>query len=268
MQLITNLLVILRMAELALVDHFAMGEAIGIVATLFVSFYYSRKQMQKLSIDIETKVLSTIIVKHESEGLYEKSDKEKTRLLIPIYNFMLEQYRPSVAHVPVAEISEGMIPKYILQEQVQEQKMDMPNGMFGEKFTVEGLMENEVTIGDIFQIGSHRLLQLNLEPCYKLGVKFGRMDVLKKFLASGRSGIYFKVSKEGEVGAGDTIEQIGKDPNRITISDIVRLYASEKEDIETMRRAVKVEALPEGWKHYFLEQIKPVEKNKGKSKHK
>ena len=71
MQLITNLLVILRMAELA------MGEAIGIVATLFVSFYYSRKQMQKLSIDIETKVLSTIIVKHESEGLYEKSDKEK-----------------------------------------------------------------------------------------------------------------------------------------------------------------------------------------------
>jgi hypothetical protein len=56
MQLITNLLVILRMAELALVDYFIMGEAIGIVATLFVAFYYSRKQMQKLSIDIETKV--------------------------------------------------------------------------------------------------------------------------------------------------------------------------------------------------------------------
>ena len=56
MQLITNLLFILRMAELALVDYFVMGEAIGIVATLFVSFYFSRKQMQKLSIDIETKV--------------------------------------------------------------------------------------------------------------------------------------------------------------------------------------------------------------------
>jgi hypothetical protein len=60
MQFITNLLVILRMAELALVDYFVMGEAIGIVATLFVSFYYSRKQMQKLSIDIETKVLSDL----------------------------------------------------------------------------------------------------------------------------------------------------------------------------------------------------------------
>jgi hypothetical protein len=60
MQLITNLLVILIMAELALVDYFVMGEAIGIVATLFVLFYFSRKQMQKLSIDIETKVLSDL----------------------------------------------------------------------------------------------------------------------------------------------------------------------------------------------------------------
>jgi MOSC domain-containing protein YiiM len=97
-------------------------------------------------------------------------------------------------------------------------------------------------------------------PCYKLGVKFGRMDVIKRFLASGRSGIYFKVSKEGEVSADDTIEQNTKDPNRITISDIVRLYSIEREDLQTMRRAVKVDALPKGWKTYFLEQIKRLEK--------
>jgi MOSC domain-containing protein YiiM len=126
-------------------------------------------------------------------------------------------------------------------------------------------MESEVSIGDVFQIGSSKVIETQPRmPCYKLGVKFGRMDVLKKFLTSGRSGIYFKVSKEGEVGAGDTIEPIGKDDNRITISDIVRLYASDIEDIETMRRAVKVEALPEGWKHHFLEQIKRVEKNGSK----
>ena len=59
-------------------------------------------------------------------------------------------------------------------------------------------------------------------PCYKLGVKFGRMDILKMFLASGRSGIYFKVLEEGEVGAGDTTDKIRKDPNGITISDVVR----------------------------------------------
>jgi MOSC domain-containing protein YiiM len=145
--------------------------------------------------------------------------------------------------------------------------MEMPNGMFGENFTIEDLMENEVTIGDIFQIGSSKVVATQPRmPCYKLGVKFGRMDVLKKFLASGRSGIYFKVLEEGEVGAGDPIVQITKDPNRITISDIVRLYASDREDIKTMRRAVKVEALPEGWKDYFLEQIRRVEKKQARNK--
>jgi hypothetical protein len=60
MQLITNLLVVLSVAELTLVDYFVMGEAVGIVATLFVAFYYQRKQMQKLSVDIETKVLNDL----------------------------------------------------------------------------------------------------------------------------------------------------------------------------------------------------------------
>jgi MOSC domain-containing protein YiiM len=86
------------------------------------------------------------------------------------------------------------------------------------------------------------------------------MDALKKFLASGRSGIYFKVLEEGEVGEGDPIVQIKKVPNGIGIGDIVRLYASDREDIKMMRRALKVKALPKGWKHYFLEQIERVKK--------
>jgi MOSC domain-containing protein YiiM len=144
--------------------------------------------------------------------------------------------------------------------------IEMPNGMFGENFTTEGLMEAEVNVGDVFKIGSSKVIATQPRmPCYKLGVKFGRMDVLKKFLASGRSGIYFKVLEEGEVGAGDSIIQIKKDTNRVGISDIVRLYASDREDIKTMRHAVKVEALPEGWRHYFLEQIKRVEKKLGQN---
>jgi MOSC domain-containing protein YiiM len=84
-------------------------------------------------------------------------------------------------------------------------------------------------------------------PCYKLGVKFGRMDVLKEFLASGHSGIYFKVLEEGEVGAGDSIIiKIKKDSNRVGIIDIVRLYSSDRQNIKMMRRAVRVKALPEG----------------------
>jgi MOSC domain-containing protein YiiM len=125
--------------------------------------------------------------------------------------------------------------------------IEMPNGKFGENFTTEGLMEAEVNVGDVFKIGSSKVIATQPRmSCYKLGVKFGRMDVLKKFLASGRSGIYFKVLEEGEVGAGDSIIQIKKDTNRVGISDIVRLYASDREDIKTMRHAVKVEALPEG----------------------
>lgn len=146
--------------------------------------------------------------------------------------------------------------------------MKMPNGMFGENFTTEGLIEAEVNVGDVFRIGSSMVIATQPRmPCYKLGVKFGRIDILKKFLASGHSGIYFKVLEEGEVGAGDSIIKIKEDTSRVGISDIVRLYASDREDIKMMRRAVKVEALPEGWKHYFYEQIRRIEKNLAKSKH-
>lgn len=139
--------------------------------------------------------------------------------------------------------------------------LPIPIGMFGENLTVERLIESEVNVGDVFRIGSATVIATQPRmPCYKLGVKFGRMDVLKKFLASGRSGIYFRVLKEGEVAAGDSIVQIREDSNRITISDIVRLYSNEREDLQTMRRAVKVGALPKGWKRYFLEQIQRLEK--------
>lgn len=142
--------------------------------------------------------------------------------------------------------------------------IEMPNGMFGENFTIEGLMEAEVNVGDVFEIGSAKVIATQPRmPCYKLGVKFGRMDVLKKFLASSRSGIYFKVLEEGGVGAGDPIIQTKKDSNRVSISDIVRLYASDRENIKMMRRAIKVEALPDGWKDYFYEQIRRVEKKLG-----
>jgi MOSC domain-containing protein YiiM len=145
--------------------------------------------------------------------------------------------------------------------------LEMPNGMFGENFTIEGLMEAEVNVGDVFKIGISKVVATQPRmPCYKLGFKFGRMDVLKKFLASGRSGIYFKVLEEGEVGAGDLIVKIKRDTNRVGISDLVRLYANDREDIKTMRRAVNVEALPEGWKDYFYEQIRRVEKNQAKGK--
>jgi MOSC domain-containing protein YiiM len=132
-------------------------------------------------------------------------------------------------------------------------------GMFGENFTTEGLVEDAVNIGDLFQIGTSRLIATQPRmPCYKLGVKFGRTDVIRKFLNSRRPGIYFKVLREGEVGAGDEIKLISRDENNVTINDIVRLYVEDKTDIEAMQRAITVESLPIGWRHHFHEQIRQL----------
>lgn len=134
-------------------------------------------------------------------------------------------------------------------------------GMFGENFTTEGLVEDSVNIGDLFQIGTARLIATQPRmPCYKLGVKFKRTDIIRKFLNSRRPGIYFKVLNEGDVGAGDEIKLISRDKNNVTINDIVRLYVEDKTDIEAMQRAITVESLPLGWRHHFYEQIRQMKK--------
>jgi|SRR6188472_126281 len=141
--------------------------------------------------------------------------------------------------------------------------IDLNWGMFGENFTTEGLMEDAVNVGDQFQIGSAKLVATQPRmPCYKLGVKFGRMDVVRRFLASGRPGIYFKVLKEGQVQVGDMIEVISRDKNNVTVKDIVRLYITRDrlDNIETMRRAIKINALPEGWKYEFQQNIEQLER--------
>src|SRR6267142_2634193 len=137
--------------------------------------------------------------------------------------------------------------------------MELPYGMFGENFTTEGLREDAVNIGDRFRVGKAELMVTEPRlPCYKLGIKFGRVDIIKKFLQSRRTGFYFAVLKEGEVNAGDEIEPLSRDGNHISIADITRLYAFEKDDLETLRRAVKLEALYESWRGYFQKQIQKL----------
>jgi MOSC domain-containing protein YiiM len=149
--------------------------------------------------------------------------------------------------------------------------MDLNWGMFGENFTTEGLIEDAVNVGDQFQIGSAMLVATQPRmPCYKLGVKFGHMDVVRRFLVSGRPGIYFKVLKEGQVQVGDKIETISKDKNNVTVKDIVHLYITRDhvvDNIETMRRAIKIGALPEGWKYEFQQNIEQFERRSDISYH-
>jgi MOSC domain-containing protein YiiM len=134
--------------------------------------------------------------------------------------------------------------------------MRLPYGMFGENFTTEGLFENSANVGDRFRIGAAEIMVTEPRlPCYKLGIKFGRTDIIRRFLQSRRTGLYFAVLKEGEVKAGDEIELISRDENKITVADITRLYAFEKHDLATLRRAVKLSALSESWRQYFERQI-------------
>src|SRR5437762_13649555 len=134
--------------------------------------------------------------------------------------------------------------------------VDLPWGMFGENFTTEGLLEENVYIGDRFRIGETEVMVTEPRmPCYKLGIKFGRADIITRFLASRRTGFYFAVAREGTVSAGDAAELAGREQHEISVADITRLYAFEKNDLKSVRRAIEVEALPENWKGYFRHQL-------------
>jgi MOSC domain-containing protein YiiM len=134
--------------------------------------------------------------------------------------------------------------------------IDLPWGMFGENFTIEGLLEDSAYIGDRYRIGEVEVVitQPRL-PCYKLGIRFGRPDMVKKFLASRRTGFYFAVKREGIVKAGDSFEFLGRDQQATSVADITRVYAFERDDLKTIERAMHVESLPESWKGYFQHQI-------------
>ncbi|MET0625868.1 MAG: MOSC domain-containing protein [Pyrinomonadaceae bacterium] len=129
-------------------------------------------------------------------------------------------------------------------------------GAFGENFTTEGLDESGVQIGDRFRIGSAEVtVTVPRLPCYKLGIRFGRTDIIKRFLESGRTGFYFSVRREGEVGAGDEVELLARDGGGVTVAEVFGLYVRHEDDVELLQRAIAVEALPESWRERFQQQL-------------
>lgn len=133
---------------------------------------------------------------------------------------------------------------------------DLPWGVFGENLTTEGLLEADIRIGDRFRVGSAEFVATQPRmPCYKLGIRFGRADIVKRFLQSGRTGFYFAVTLEGEVGAGDSIELIARADEGLTVADVVNLYTTGAENQEILRRATRSSRLPEGWRDYFRKRL-------------
>ncbi len=129
-------------------------------------------------------------------------------------------------------------------------------GSFGENFTTEGLLEDEVCIGDRYRVGTAELVVTQPRiPCYKLGIRFDRPDMVKRFLHSGRSGFYLAVEQEGEVGAGDVIERLARGEGGLTVADVVALYAGDAANQPLLERASEHPALPAGWRDYFRERL-------------
>lgn len=135
-------------------------------------------------------------------------------------------------------------------------EMELPWGMFGENFTTAGLLETETNIGDKFRVGTAVVMVTEPRmPCYKLGIRFGRTDIIKRFLASERTGFYFAVITEGEVGKGDEMALIERSKQNVKVSEITQLYSRDKYNVELLRRAVQLESLPEGWTSYFQKRL-------------
>jgi MOSC domain-containing protein YiiM len=138
---------------------------------------------------------------------------------------------------------------------VELAKMDLAWGVFGENFTTTGLLEETLHIGDRVRIGSAEFVVTQPRmPCYKLGIRFNRSDMVKRFLQSGRTGFYFAVLREGEVGAGDSIEFLEKDQNNIPVTDVVNLYRGTANQ-ELLRRVSELPSLPNSWREYFRQRL-------------
>ena len=130
-------------------------------------------------------------------------------------------------------------------------------GSFGENVTTEGLWEDTICIGDVLRVGS-AVLQVTQPrmPCYKLDLRFGRDDMIKRLITSARSGFYFSVIEPGEVSVGSKVEILGRDPNRVTVLDIVHLYLGETRDPQLLQRAMSACSLPANWKAQLLMRSK------------
>jgi MOSC domain-containing protein YiiM len=135
-------------------------------------------------------------------------------------------------------------------------EQELPWSMFGENLTTEGLTEENACIGDQFRIGGAivKVTQPRM-PCYKLGIRFGRPDMVKRFLESRRSGIYFSVVEEGMIAVGDAIEKIHEDENRISIADVNRAYVDTRNNEPLLRRIVDLAILPQGLHAEFAEEL-------------
>ena len=125
-------------------------------------------------------------------------------------------------------------------------------GTFGENLTTEGLLDESVSIGDRYRVGTAELVVTQPRlPCFKLGIRMRRDEFVTEFLERGLLGFYLAVAREGEVEAGDPIVELSRDSRAFGVTEVARLYARDRDDVEGMQRAAELDVLPESWREYF-----------------
>lgn len=134
--------------------------------------------------------------------------------------------------------------------------VDLPWGAFGENLTIEGIEERAVHIGDRLSIGSASFVVTQPRmPCYKLALRFDRLDMIKRFLQSRRTGFYLSVSQTGQLAADDVVTLAPTKPPFVTVTEIVSLYAADAANQDLLRTASALPALPQSWRDYFRERL-------------
>lgn len=136
--------------------------------------------------------------------------------------------------------------------QEQLHRTDLVHGQFGENFTIDGLPDDMVCIGDRFRIGS-ALFEVT-QPrvtCYRVGIRMNEPRMPALLTSSGRPGFYFRVLQEGDVGAGDEIVQVGAAIERMTVAEINALLYSPDHARDRLERALRIDALSPGWRSSF-----------------
>jgi MOSC domain-containing protein YiiM/ferredoxin-NADP reductase/ferredoxin len=141
---------------------------------------------------------------------------------------------------------------------------DLVHGQFGENFTIEGLPDDEVCIGDRCKIGT-ALFEVT-QPrvtCYRVGIRMDEPQMASFLTSSGRPGFYLRVLEEGEVGAGDSILPIARGPQRMTIAEVNALLYSSHHPRDQLERALRIPALSPGWRASFEALVRSQDAHPG-----
>jgi len=135
-------------------------------------------------------------------------------------------------------------------------ELELGPGTFGENLTTEGLVDTEVSVGDRFRVGTAELLVTQPRlPCFKLGIRMGSDAFVTEFLERGLLGFYLAVAHEGDVAAGDPIIEVARDPRGFRVTEVARLFARDRDDVEGLRRAAALDVLPESWRDHFARRL-------------